>query len=95
MVRLLVASSLFLFVNSCGAFGYKSYNVLPAENGDLQAKLEGEKPQDDTTAKQLCYPDAQHKVKCVLLTVDEYFRLLADKMDIEIRLKECEKRAKD
>lgn len=79
-----------LFLFSCAGFGYRYYNVGGNEEGTLIGTMVGDSKAHDLPLGQ-CKPDNLRKVKCIVMELDEFYRLKADILDARARLVQCEK----
>ena len=82
---------LVLVLASCGSISYKYYHLVPTEDGKLEGNLIAEKQKDDSTLEKECR-DVNGKIKCVVLTLDEYKQLYEDLLTTRQLLEDCERR---
>lgn len=79
-----------LLATSCGAaasFPYRYY-ILRAES--WEGKLEGAKPEQDLPLA-VCKPEPGKQGKCITMLKDPYLQLKADYLDLQTKLKDCQK----
>jgi len=73
----------------CAGFTYHYYGLsgVSYENGVLL----GPKESDDIPFK-MCEPNNQSKSPCVVMFAKEFFAFKQDYLDLQMKLKECEKK---
>ncbi len=82
----------FMFVACATVFPYQRFGMQLPENCYEQGVLLGwEEDGSEDKPMSLCRPDDQAVGKCLIFQQQEFSRLKADYIDLEVRLKECEK----
>lgn len=79
-----------LLVTACGAaasFPYRYY-VLKADR--FEGTLVGDKPQNDLPLS-VCAPETGKQGKCLVMLKDAYLKLKSDYLDLQTKLKDCQK----
>jgi hypothetical protein len=71
------------------AFPYKYFGVGSDAAGELRGTILAKEPKDDRPLSD-CAPDDQSKGKCVLMFIDEWEKLRAERVELIERLKACE-----
>jgi hypothetical protein len=88
MRALLTGMGLGLVLMACASFSYKYYAL------DYQhAMLLGKTPADDLPLS-VCQGDAQSATKCMVLTIDEFYRVKSDLEKCQSDLISCQKRCR-
>lgn len=82
---LAVAALLSFALMACGSFQYRYYGIdAQSWEGRLLARDE-----KDDLPLRTCEPDDQVKGKCVVMLVDEFERMRAEREELVERLKKC------
>lgn len=79
-----------MLATACGAaasFPFRYY-VLKADR--WEGTLMGAKPQDDLPLT-VCAPETGKQGKCLVMLKDAYLKLKADYLDLQTKLKDCQK----
>lgn len=86
MRALLHGIGLGLVLVACASFSYKYYAL------DYQhSVLMGPTPADDLPLS-VCQGDAQSQTKCIILMIDEFYRVKGDLEKCQSQLSSCQKR---
>lgn len=81
------STALMLLIGCAGKWPYKPYGL---DADSYSGWLRGPNPENDV-ALELCKPDIHAKGKCYVIFAEDYHRLRTEYLDMQERLKACEK----
>ena len=81
-----VLTLMLLQATACASFQYRYYGLAPAS---YEGWLLAREAKDDLPLK-VCEPDDVVKGKCVVMLVDEFERMRAEREELIQRLKKCQ-----
>ena len=75
---------------ACGAVASYPYRYYVLQASSYQGKLLGAKPENDLSLT-VCAPEAGKQGKCLVMLKDQYLQLKADYLDLQTKLKDCQR----